>query len=84
MLIPYTPTFVSLVACYGSVALSWNIVNTAGNTFILWMGNAAEQPTTQAFLINMVNALFGAGSLAAPLLAELCATWLQNAMSVYW
>lgn len=82
--IPYTPGFLSLVLCYGSVALSWNIVNTAGNTYILWIGNASERQEAQAFLINMVNALFGAGSLAAPLMAELCASWLHNAMSVYW
>eukprot|EP00878_Enallax_costatus_P009486 GHUV01009912.1.p1 GENE.GHUV01009912.1~~GHUV01009912.1.p1 ORF type:complete len:478 (+),score=131.75 GHUV01009912.1:2037-3470(+) len=84
VLIPYTPTFAWLVACYGTVALSWNIVNTAGNTYILWIGNAADRPEAQAFLINMVNALFGAGSLAAPLMAELCASWLADAMSVYW
>jgi hypothetical protein len=85
-LIPYTNSFTALAAAFGSVALSWNIVNTAGNTFILWIGNtqAEHNPQAQAFLINMVNALFGAGSLAAPLMAELCATGLGKPMSVYW
>jgi hypothetical protein len=85
-LIPYTNSFAALAAAFGSVALSWNIVNTAGNTFILWIGNAQAEhnPQAQAFLINMVNALFGAGSLAAPLMAELCATGLGRPMSVYW
>uniref|UniRef100_A0A383VLH6 Major facilitator superfamily (MFS) profile domain-containing protein n=1 Tax=Tetradesmus obliquus TaxID=3088 RepID=A0A383VLH6_TETOB len=85
-LIPYANSFTALAAAFGSVALSWNIVNTAGNTFILWIGNAQAEhnPQAQAFLINMVNALFGAGSLAAPLLAEMCATGLRQPMSVYW
>ncbi|KAF6265167.1 hypothetical protein COO60DRAFT_1118639 [Scenedesmus sp. NREL 46B-D3] len=85
-MIPYASSFTTLATAFGCVALSWNIVNTAGNTFILWIGNAQAEhnPQAQAFLINMVNALFGAGSLAAPLLAELCATGLGQAMSVYW
>jgi hypothetical protein len=44
----------------------------AGNTYVLWIGAASSSSRAQATLINAVNALFGAGSLAAPLLAELC------------
>eukprot|EP00879_Flechtneria_rotunda_P004360 GHRR01004611.1.p1 GENE.GHRR01004611.1~~GHRR01004611.1.p1 ORF type:complete len:484 (+),score=180.38 GHRR01004611.1:284-1735(+) len=83
-LIPYAYNLTLLAAAFGSVALSWNIVNTAGNTYILWIGNADKNPSAQGFLINLVNALFGAGSLAAPIVAEFCSTQLSQALSAYW
>lgn len=84
----------ALTAAFGTVALSWNIINTAGNTYVLWI--AAEAAAAKAarsgsantesssVLINTVNAAFGAGSLAAPVVAELCATTLCRPLAAYW
>lgn len=84
----------ALVAAFGTVALSWNVINTAGNTYVLWIAaeaaaaKAARSGVTSAesssVLINTVNAAFGAGSLAAPVVAELCATTLGRPLAAYW
>ncbi|KAF8055830.1 hypothetical protein HT031_006605 [Scenedesmus sp. PABB004] len=82
-LVPAARGFGALAACFAAVSLSWNVVNTAGNTFVLWIGNASEHPRVQALLINSVNALFGVGALIAPLLAELCAE-RGAPLAAYW
>jgi hypothetical protein len=91
---PFCSSMFALTAAFGSVALSWNIINTAGNTYVLWI--AAEAAAAKAarsnsantesssVLINTVNAAFGAGSLAAPVVAELCATTLGRPLAAYW
>jgi hypothetical protein len=94
LLMPLCSSMLALVAAFGTVALSWNIINTAGNTYVLWIAaeaaaaRAARSGTTStessSVLINTVNAAFGAGSLAAPVVAELCATKLDRPLAAYW
>jgi fucose permease len=86
VLIPFSRSMLALTTTFGIVALSWNIINTAGNTYVLWIGSSFETTEAQTVLINMVNALFGAGSLAAPLVAELCAARqpLGSPLSAFW
>lgn len=94
---PLCSSLLALTAAFGFVALSWNIINTAGNTYVLWI--AAEAAAAKAarsgssgsggtesssVLINTVNAAFGAGSLAAPVVAELCASALSKPLAAYW
>lgn len=84
----------ALVAAFGTVALSWNVINTAGNTYVLWIAaeaaaakaarSGATSTESSSVLINTVNAAFGAGSLAAPVVAELCATTLGRPLAAYW
>lgn len=93
-MMPLCDTMFALTAAFGSVALSWNIINTAGNTYVLWIAaeaaaaKAAHSGSTNtessSVLINTVNAAFGAGSLAAPVVAELCATTLGRPLAAYW
>lgn len=94
LLMPLCSSMLALTAAFGAVALSWNIINTAGNTYVLWI--AAEAAAAKAartgststesssVLINTVNAAFGAGSLAAPVVAELCATKMGQPLAAYW
>jgi hypothetical protein len=97
MIMPLCSSLLALTAAFGFVALSWNIINTAGNTYVLWI--AAEAAAAMAarsgstgsgstesssVLINTVNAAFGAGSLAAPVVAELCASALSKPLAAYW
>ena len=95
---PFCSSMAALTATFGFVALSWNIINTAGNTYVLWIAaeaaraargsSGSNDPTTtsssSSFLINTVNAAFGAGSLAAPVVAELCASKLAQPLAAYW
>eukprot|EP00775_Hariotina_reticulata_P008475 gene8475-8658_t len=39
VLIPFSESMLALAATFGAVALSWNIINTAGNTYVLWIGS---------------------------------------------
>lgn len=46
--------------------------------------SACPDVQMQGVLINLINALFGAGSLCAPLLAELCSVTLGSSLISYW
>jgi hypothetical protein len=82
----------TLALAFGFVALSWNIVNTAGNTHVLYIAAAQRTSSSSSSsgegnssLINSVNACFGVGSLAAPLVAEFCASRLTpGPLAAYW
>jgi hypothetical protein len=97
MVMPLCSSLLALTAAFGFVALSWNIINTAGNTYVLWIAaeaaaakaarsgsNGSGGTASSSVLINTVNAAFGAGSLAAPVVAELCASALSKPLAAYY